>query len=83
MKLAIRCLYYKAVNPSCDILEMDHDTWIRFLHSAPDARKQIALTLLGMEYMSYRIKEIFWMPLDNQNKLIEISPEINKESIFR
>ena len=25
MKVAIRCIYYKAVTPSCDIVEMDGD----------------------------------------------------------
>ena len=27
MKVAIRCIYNKAVKPSCDIVYMDKETW--------------------------------------------------------
>ena len=69
MKVAIRCIYNKAVKPSCDIVYMDKETWDRFrfeLHN----RRQIALKLLGKEQMDTYIKEIVWIPLDNQDKLL-------------
>lgn len=45
MKVAIRCIYHKAVNPSCDIVYMDKETWDRFRFEVRN-RKQIALELL-------------------------------------
>ena len=67
MKVAIRCIYHKAVTPSCDIVYMDRETWNRFRFGN---RKQIALELLGKQDMSSYIKEIAWIPLDDQDKLI-------------
>ncbi len=72
MKIVIRCLYYKAVTPSCDIIDMEHDTWMKFLHSDGNKRKDIALSLLNKENMKSYIKEILWIPLDGQDKLKEV-----------
>ena len=33
MRLVVRCIYYMTVTPSCDVIELDHETWIKFLHS--------------------------------------------------
>jgi len=33
MRIALRCIYYKAVTPSCDIVDMDDATWKEFLHT--------------------------------------------------
>ena len=33
MRLVVRCIYYMPVTPSCDVIELDHETWIKFLHS--------------------------------------------------
>jgi hypothetical protein len=30
MRVAIRCIYHKAVTPSCDIVYMNNETWDRF-----------------------------------------------------
>ena len=49
MRVAIRCIYHKAVTPSCDIVYMNNETWDRFRFGN---RKQIALELLGKEDMS-------------------------------
>ena len=67
MKVAIRCIYHKAVTPSCDIVYMDNETWNRFRFGN---RKQIALELLGKENMDSYIKEVVWIPLDGQDKLL-------------
>lgn len=69
MKVAIRCIYHKAVNPSCDIVYMDKETWDRFRFEVRN-RKQIALELLGKQDMEFYIKEVVWIPLDGQQKLI-------------
>ncbi len=72
MKVVVRCIYYKAVTPSCDIIDMDTETWREFLHSGGNKRKEIAITLLNKQFMRDYIKEIAWIPLDGQNKLKEI-----------
>lgn len=72
MKVAIRCIYYKAVTPSCDIVGMDGDIWRKFLFSGGHKRKEIALRLLNKESMMGHVREIAWIPLDDQNKLKEI-----------
>ena len=72
MKVAIRCIYYKAVTPSCDIVEMDGDIWRGFLFSGGHKRKEIALRLLNKESMMGYVREIAWIPLDEKNKLKEI-----------
>ena len=64
MKVVIRCIYYKAVTPSCDIVEMDDDTWKEFLYAKPDRRKEIALKLLGKENMDTNVRELAWIPVD-------------------
>ena len=69
MKVAIRCIYHKAVTPSCDIMYMDRETWDRFRFEVRN-RKQIALELLGKQNMDSYIKEVVWIPLDGQEKLL-------------
>ncbi len=72
IKVDISCIYYKAVTPSCDIVEMDSDVWREFLFSGGHKRKEIALWLLNKESMMGHVKEIAWIPLNDQNKLKEI-----------
>lgn len=69
MKVAIRCIYHKAVTPSCDILYMDKETWDCFRFNVKE-RKSIALKMLGKEHMDSYIKEVVWIPLDGQEKLL-------------
>ena len=64
MRVAIRCIYQKAVTPSCDIVYMDKETWDRFRFEIHN-RRQIALKLLGKEQMDTYIKEIVWIPLSS------------------
>ena len=81
MKVAIRCIYNKAVTPSCDIVYMDKETWDRFRFEVRNRRK-IALELLGKLHMESYIKEIVWIPLDGQDKLLiapGCDPTPNKE----
>lgn len=79
MKVAIRCIYRKAVTPSCDIVYMDMETWNRFRFGDSETRRQIALELIGKEDTSRAIKEVAWIPLDNQEKLI-IAPPYEPEA---
>lgn len=78
MKVAIRCIYYKPVTPSCDIIDMDYETWMDFLHSDMSKRKEIALRLLGRNPM-LSVREIAWIPLNDQDKLQETPPSVIKK----
>jgi len=72
MKIAVRCIYYKAVTPSCDIIDLPYDQWMDFLHGDNDTRRKIVCRVLDKEYMSTYIREIAWIPLADQNKLAVI-----------
>lgn len=71
MRVALRCIYYKAVAPSMDIVEMPSETWTAFLHGDNLKRIEIAAKLLNREYLYESVREIAWIPLDNQNRLFE------------
>ena len=68
MKIVVRCIYNKPVTPSCDIIDMDDETWREFLHVVR-RRKELVLQILGRENLSHDIREIAWIPLDNQDKV--------------
>ena len=72
MRIALRCIYYKAVTPSCDIIDMDDATWKEFLHTGGHKRKEIALKLLDKEWLMSHVREVVWIPLEGQDKLKEI-----------
>lgn len=71
MRLAVRKIYYKAVTPSCDIIELDYDTWIKFLHGDNMTRIEIVCKATGKEDMICHTREIAWFPLEGQNLIIE------------
>ena len=64
MKVVVRCIYYKPVTPSCDVIDLDDSTWREFLYAKPDRRKEIALKLLGKENRDTDVIELAWIPLD-------------------
>lgn len=66
MKVVVRCIYYKPVSPSCDIINMDDDTWREFLYSNEKERLEMALKLIGHEYMADYVRELAWIPLDER-----------------
>jgi len=69
MKIVARCIYYKAVTPSCDIVEMGFETWREFLNAKNDRRIEIVLKLTGHEYMEDKVRELAWIPLDENMEL--------------
>lgn len=71
MRLAVRKIYYKAVTPSCDIIDLDFDTWMKFLHGDNEIRKEIVCKVTGKEDMIGYTREIAWFPLENQSLIIE------------
>ena len=84
VKIVARCIYRKPVTPSCDIVEMDWDTWREFLYAKEDRRIEIVLKLLGHEYMEGNVRELAWIPLDEHisvkiKKRIHRKPEPEKK----
>ena len=66
MKLAVRKIFYKAVTPSCDVIELDRDTWMKFLHGDVRTRVSIVCQETGTEHMEGCVREIAWFPMSNQ-----------------
>ena len=68
MKVAITLIYYKAVKPGFFIVDMSSDDWRKFLHGSQRVRQdmivpKVAPSVEGM------VKELVWIPMDDQNKL--------------
>lgn len=72
IRVAVRMIYYKAVNPSANIIELDSDTWREFLHGDIETRKKIVCRLVWDENYTYIVRDIAWFPLSNQSILTEI-----------
>jgi len=72
MRIAVRLIYYKAVTPSMDILELDDETWRKFLYGSNRKRIETVCSLRGSEGLASYVRECAWIPLDGQNKLREI-----------
>ncbi len=79
MKVVVRCIYYKPVTPSCDIIEMDDNTWSEFLLADNRKRIEIALKFLHKEKMETYVRELAWIPLDGQTKVIVNDKNENEE----
>ena len=71
MRVAIRKIYYKAVTPSCDIVDMPENVWRQFLYGDTRTRVKLACSLLGQMEMESHVREIAWIPLSDQDKLVE------------
>ena len=69
MKIVARCIYHKAVTPSCDIVEMDQETWREFLYAKNDKRIEMVLKLTRHEELEGKVREQAWIPLDENMEL--------------
>ena len=74
MTVAIRLFYYKAVNPSCDVVEMDTITWNEFRFANREERLAMALKLTNKKSMDGYVRELTWIPLDGQD-LVIVNPK--------
>jgi hypothetical protein len=70
MTIIVRCIYRKAVNPSCNILVLDHDEFRTFLNVNQQERKRIVLLKLNKSYLLGAVREIAWIPYDDQNVVV-------------
>ena len=70
MTLAVRFRFHGAKTPTCDIVELSDALWREFFwleHSM--MRLEWMIHFLRYEYMRHEIKELWWIPLDDQEGL--------------
>ncbi len=71
MRLVVRFIYRMSATPSCDIIEMDKDTWNKFLNlESMTSRINMVLKILDREYMAETVRELAWIPLDDNMELV-------------
>ena len=68
MKVAIALIYYKAVKPSFFIVEMSLENWRKFLHGSQLVRQEMIVPKVAPS-VEGSVRELVWIPLDDQNKL--------------
>ena len=71
MRLVVRFIYRMSATPSCDIIEMDYDIWNKFLNlESMTSRVNMIIKILDREYMAETIRELAWIPLDDNMDLV-------------
>ena len=68
MKVAIALIYYKAVKPGFFIVEMSLEDWRKFLHGNQRVRQDMIVPKVAPS-VEGSVRELVWIPLDDQNKL--------------
>ena len=68
VRVAISLIYYKTVRPGLFIVDMSWDVWRKFLY-ASQYNKQDMIVPKVAPSVDGSVKELVWIPLDNQNKL--------------
>lgn len=75
MTLAVRFRYFGAKTPTFDIVELTDDQWREFFWLERSMmRMEWMIHFLGYEYKRHEIKELWWIPLDDQEGLL-IAPK--------
>ena len=70
-RLVVRFIYRMSATPSCDIIEMDNETWNKFLRlESMTSRINMIIKILDREYMAETIRELAWIPLDDNMELV-------------
>lgn len=70
MVLAVRFRYYEARTPSFDIVKLSYEQWREFfLLERSFMRMQWMIHFMHYEYKASEIKELWWIPLDDQDQL--------------
>lgn len=80
MTLAVRFRYFRATTPSFDIVELNDTQWREFfLLERSYERRDWMIHFLRCEHIAHKIKELWWIPLDDQSSLhIDPSSVIHK-----
>lgn len=68
VRVAISLIYYKAVRPGLFIVEMSLEDWRKFLHGSQQVRQDMIVPKVAPS-VGDSVRELVWIPLDNQNKL--------------
>ena len=71
IRIVVRFIYRNPATPSCDIVEMDEETYAKFLRSeSMTNRINMLLEILDKEYISEINRELAWIPLDDNMDLV-------------
>ena len=68
VRVAISLIYYKAVKPGLFIVDMSWEIWRRFLSASQRQRQEMIVPKVAPS-VDGSVKELVWIPLNNQNKL--------------
>jgi len=68
VRVAISLIYYKAVKPGLYIVDMSWEVWRRFLSANQRQRQEMIVPKVAPS-VDGSVKELVWIPLNNQNKL--------------
>ena len=68
VRVAISLIYYKAVRPGLFIVDMSWDVWRKFLYVSQYNKQDMIVPKVAPS-VDGSVKELVWIPLDNQNKL--------------
>ena len=70
MTLAVRFRYFGAKTPTFDIVELTDDQWREFFWLERSMmRMEWMIHFLKYEYKRHEFKELWWIPLDDQEGL--------------
>ena len=74
MTLAVRFRFYGAKTPTFDIVKLTDIQWREFFWLERSMmRLEWMIRFLNREYLRHEIKELWWIPLDDQEDL-QIAP---------
>ena len=68
IRVAICLIYYKAVKPGLFIVDLSWDVWRKFLGASQRERQEMIVPQVAPS-VEGSVKELVWIPLENQNKL--------------
>ena len=75
MILAVRFRFHGAKTPTFDIVELNESQWREFFWLERSMmRMEWMIKFLRREYMRHELKEMWWIPLDDQEGL-QIAPD--------
>ena len=70
-RLVVRFIYRNPATPSCDVIELNQEQWDEFMRlQSMTNRIDMILELLGKDYISEMIRELAWIPLDDNMDLV-------------
>ena len=68
VRVAISLIYYKAVRPGLFIVDISWDVWRKFLYASQENKQDMIVSKVAPS-VEGSVKELVFIPLDNQSKL--------------